>query len=95
MTMSSIIGFLENVGRDVALRHASRSQLRAAMEREHIAPALLDRTLIGDECDTRHKIYCMLFPEKPPQKAPSKKPSKAPKKAPAKKPSKKPGKSKK
>jgi RimJ/RimL family protein N-acetyltransferase len=94
--MSNVIGFLESVGRDAALRHASREQLLHAMQGENIAPqlqsALLDsgRMEIDSLLGVREKIYCSNFPVKTPKKAPAKTPAKAPpKKAPAKKPTKK------
>jgi len=77
---SNMIGFLENVGRDAALRHASREQLLQAMQDQSLSPAAMD-SLLG----TDNTLYCSNFPVKPPKKAPGKKPGKAP---PKKKPSK-------
>ncbi|MEO8803779.1 MAG: GNAT family N-acetyltransferase [Rudaea sp.] len=96
-TMSNVIGFLENAGRDAALRHASREQLLLAISRETIEPALRsalldqDRSRIDAMLGARDTMHCMVLPVKTPKKAPPKKvPGKAPpKKAPAKKPAKK------
>lgn len=101
--MSSITSFLENVGRDAALRHASAVQLRASMQREHMESAWQDAIVDRDAAriasigGVTGKIYCATFPVKVPQKAPAKKPGKPGKKPgkptpPAKKPSKAPAK---
>jgi hypothetical protein len=96
-TMSSTISFLESVGRDAALRHATGGQLAAAMQRERIAPELQaailgqSNTQIGEHLGVRDKIHCLNFPKKAPMKAPAKSPGK-PAKAPSKKPAKKPAK---
>jgi hypothetical protein len=97
--MSSVIGFIENIGRNATLRHASREQLLQAMQSESFSPKLQDTLLSADMSamdsllGVRETMYCSLLPVKspPPKKAPPKKaPVKAPpKKAPAKKPSKK------
>ena len=89
--MSNIIGFLENVGRDAALRHASREQLLQAMQDGQLPAAQRtavfsnSRAAIDEVLGTNETLYCSNFPAKPPQKAPGKKPGKAP---PKKKPSK-------
>ena len=99
--MSSTITFLDSVGRDAALRHATSAQLAAAMRRERIAPelhaAILGHgsTQIGEYLGVKEKIFCLNFPKKAPMKAPPKtpaKPKKTPAKTPAKKPAKKPSK---
>ena len=93
--MSNVIGFLENAGRNAALRHASREQLLQAMQREQIEPVLSaalmqpDRMAIDGLLGVRDKMYAAnktIVPPKP-KKAPAKKtPAKAPpKKTPAKK----------
>lgn len=90
--MSSIIGFLEKVGRDATLRHAANGQLLAAMQRDRIAPALQtailsqDRLEIESMLGARDKMYCATFPVKPTKKPakPTKKPVKKPVKKPAK-----------
>ena len=97
VSMSNVIGFLESVGRNAALRHAQREQLLQAMQGEDITPtlqaALLDtsRAQMDSLLGVRETLYCSNFPVKtPPKKAPGKTPVKAPpKKAPAKKPAKK------
>ena len=95
---SNVIGFLENVGRNAALRHASREQLLLAMQREEIAPelrsALLqpERMAIDGLLGVRETMHCQNQVIKPPKKVPplKKKPVKAPpKKTPAKAPPKK------
>lgn|GEM_PF-4561305 len=97
--VSNVIGFIEKVGRNAALRHATRAQLLQAMRDEDLSAthreALLgaDVSSIDSLIDIRGKMYCSQFPVKvpTPKKAPPKKqPAKAPpKKAPAKKPAKK------
>jgi hypothetical protein len=95
--MSNTISFLESVGRDATLRHATGSQLAAAMRRERISPELRAVILgqsgaqIGEYLGIRDKIHCLNFPKKAPMKAPPKSPGK-PAKAPGKKPAKKPAK---
>jgi RimJ/RimL family protein N-acetyltransferase len=94
-TMSNIIGFLEQAGRNAAMRHASREALLRAMSEEEIAPkertALLQtqRSMLDDLTSARETMYCSNQAVKAPQKkkAPAKK--KPAKKAPAKKPAKK------
>jgi RimJ/RimL family protein N-acetyltransferase len=94
--MSNVIGFLENAGRDAALRHASRDQLLQAMQRERIESTLCEallqpeRMAIDGLLGVREKMYCAnktVVPPPPAKKAPPKKtPAKAPpKKAPPKK----------
>ena len=96
--MSSMISFLESVGRDAALRHASSGQLDEVMRRGRIAPVLRAAILGGERAEidswlgVRSRIYCATFPVKTPAKAPPK-PGKAPTK-PGKKPSKAPSKGK-
>ena len=93
--MSNIIGFLEQAGRNAAMRHASREALLKAMREEEIAPqertALLhaQRAVMDDLTGARETMYCNNQAIKAPQKkkAPAKK--KPAKKAPAKKPAKK------
>ena len=97
VSMSNVIGFLENVGRDATLHNASREQLLQAMQHGNVAPELQSALLSSSRMEidsllgVREKMYCSNFPVKtPPKKAPAKKPAKAPpKKAPAKKPTKK------
>ena len=94
--MSNFIGFLENAGRDAAIRHATREQLLHAMLRERIEPAIRnallqpDRIAIDGLLGVRETMYCdnrAVTPKKAPAK---KQPAKAPpKKTPAKKPAKK------
>lgn len=92
--MSNIIGFLEQAGRNAAMRHASREALLKAMHEEEIVPA--QRSVLDNLTGARETMYAVNLSIKPPKKAPAKKkPAKAPpkkkpaKKAPAKKPAKK------
>ncbi|MGH8041586.1 MAG: hypothetical protein ACREPN_06030 [Rudaea sp.] len=90
--MSNIIGFLENAGRNAAMRHASRAQLLRALQGEGIEPvaqtALLQpqRSRLDALLAARETMYCANESITPPKKKPAKKPAK---KAPAKKPAKK------
>jgi hypothetical protein len=92
--MHSIIGFLDQVGRNAAMRHASHAALLQAMREEEISTehrnALLHSPLavLDDVTGARATMYCQNQVIKAPKKkAPAKK--KPAKKAPAKKPSKK------
>ena len=91
--MSNTISFLERVGRDAALRHATNAQLAAMMRQERIAPsaqeAILhrDRSVLDALLDAPVEIHCANFFKTPKTAPPSKKPEK-PAKAPTKKPSK-------
>ena len=92
--MSNIIGFLEQAGRNAAMRHASREALLKAMRKEEIAPkertALLhlQRAVLDDLTSARGTMYLKNTAIAPPKKkAPAKK--KPAKKVPAKKPAKK------
>jgi RimJ/RimL family protein N-acetyltransferase len=95
--MSSIISFLDSVGRNAELRHGAQEQLRIKMRRERVAPAMQaavlnqDRAQIDALLGVTDKIYCANFTPRVPQKAPAKKPAK-PGKKPTKKPAKKPAK---
>ena len=67
--MSNVIDFLEKMGRDGQLRHASTEDMAVALEVAQIAPELaaailardsaLVASLLGDS-----KIYCALIPSK-------------------------------
>ena len=97
--MSKIIGFLEQAGRDAALRHATRAELLRRMSEENVDPALQDallkpqRPALAALLGARETMYCSNQGPQPPKKAPVKAPPKkkgpAKKKAPAKKPAKK------
>ncbi|HXR62114.1 MAG TPA: GNAT family N-acetyltransferase [Rudaea sp.] len=100
--MSKIIEFLEQAGRDAALRHATREQLLRGMSRVNIGKTLQDAVLNAGSAglaaliDARETMYCQnqsKTPPKAPAKAPPKKAppkKKAPaKKAPAKQPARK------
>jgi hypothetical protein len=89
MAMSNIIGFLEQAGRNAALRHATREQLLRSMHEEKIEltaqQALLqsERTQIDGLLGVRETMYADNQRTKAPKKAPAKK--QPAKKAPAKK----------
>lgn len=81
-SMSNIVGFLENAGRDAAKRYATREQLLQMMQGEEVEPAaLIDRSVLGSLLGVRETMYCGTLGEKTPK--PGKKAPK--KKAPAKK----------
>jgi len=86
--MSNIIGFLEQAGRDAALRHATREQLLQRMHGENIEPTLQDallhqpRATLDGLLGVRETMYCDNQRTKTPKKAPAKK--QPAKKAPAK-----------
>jgi hypothetical protein len=90
--MHSIIGFLDQVGRNAAMRHASRDALLQAMREEEISPefrnaiAQSQPAMLGDLIGARETMYCKNRAVKPAKKSPAKKtPTKKPaKKAPAK-----------
>lgn len=83
-SMSNIIGFLENAGRDAAMRHANREQLLKIMERAGIAS---ERSVLDSLLGARETMFASNEKIAPPQKKPVKKtPAKKPaKKAPSKK----------
>lgn len=93
--MSNIIGFLEQAGRNAAMRHADREALLKAMHEQEIVPAQqravmqAQRSMLDELAGTRETMYCDNRATMPPKKkkAPAKK--KPAKKAPAKKPTKK------
>ncbi len=88
--MSNVIGFLENVGSNAALRHASRESVLRTMRDEEIESILLQpqRSLLNDLLGARETMYLKNQSSPPPKKkTPAKK--KPVKKAPAKKPVKK------
>jgi aminoglycoside 6'-N-acetyltransferase len=94
-TMSNIIGFLEQAGRDAAMRHASREGLLKTLREQELTSieqsAVLhaQMSVLDDLTGARETMYCQNAAAKPPKKkkAPAKK--KPAKKAPAKKPAKK------
>ncbi len=98
--VSNVIGFIENVGRNAALRHASREQLLQAMRDEDLSPTQRE-TLLGADVSAidsligiRDTMYCALFPRGGRRRRRRRRRrrhlrSAPPKKAPAKKPAKK------
>lgn len=91
--MSSIVAFLEVVGRDASLRHADRDRLLLAMQREGHAGLPIAISGGGIQIEDipllPRRIHCLNFPVRVPKKAPPKKPGKPPAKTPTKKPAKK------
>lgn len=87
--MSKIMGFLEQLGGNAALRHASRTALLRAMQHTDVTTAEMSAILhahdaaIGDIVGSRDTMYCDNRAVKAPKKSPAKK-SPA-KKSPAKK----------
>lgn len=49
--MSNIIGFLEHVGQDSALRHATTEELQAALDITQIAPSVQAAILANDRLE--------------------------------------------
>lgn len=92
--MRTVIAFLEHVGRDASLRHASREALLHAMHDEKIeataraAMAHAQRPVLDDLAGARDIMYLKNTAIAPPKKkTPARK--KSAKKAPRKKPAKK------
>lgn len=85
--MSNAIGFLENVGRNAALRHASRAQLLQAMNTNDVAHGVRDAMLHGTPLAALLGAREVMFA--PNTKVPKPAAKKPTKKAPAKKPAKK------
>ena len=85
--MSNVIGFLEQAGRDAAMRHASREQLLRVMREENIEPAVQDAMLHGSPLAALLGAREVMFA--PNTKTPKPAAKKSTKKAPAKKPAKK------
>lgn len=87
--MSNIIGFLEQAGRDAAMRHASREQLLRAMRKENIESAMQDAMLQPQGTPLAALLGAREVMFSPNTKAPKPAAKKSTKKAPAKKPAKK------
>ncbi|HMM58010.1 MAG: hypothetical protein JSS13_01840 [Proteobacteria bacterium] len=85
--MSNAIGFLENVGRNAALRHATREQLLHAMRTNDVEQVLRDAMLQGTPLAALLGAREVMF--SPNQRTPKPAAKKPAKKAPAKKPAKK------
>jgi hypothetical protein len=80
--MSNVISFLEQAGRDAAMRHATREQLLHAMCEGHVEPALQNALLQGTLPALLGAREVMFAPNTRAPKPAAKKPTK---KAPAKK----------
>ena len=87
--MSNVIGFLEQVGRDAAMRHASREQLLHAMGKENIEPAMQQAVLRPHAAALAALLGAREVMFAPNQKTPMPATKKPAKKTPAKKPAKK------
>jgi len=70
--MSHIIGFLENAGRNAAMRYAAGEQLLRIMECEEIPT---ERAVLDSLLGVRETMYCMVFAKmrEPAKKKPEKK----------------------
>jgi hypothetical protein len=67
--MSNVIGFLEKVGQDARLRHASRDEVELALAAEQMSPELQIAILAKDQprLETllgRSHFCCVMFPVK-------------------------------
>jgi hypothetical protein len=68
--MTNVISFLESVGQDAQLRHATKEELELAMNRAQIDPALQAALMRGDQnqlealLGTRINVVCAIFPGK-------------------------------
>lgn len=87
--MSNVIGFLEQAGRDAAMRHASREQLLHAMRAGNIEPAMQKAVLRPNAAALAALLGAREVMFSPNTKAPKPAAKKPAKKAPAKKPAKK------
>jgi hypothetical protein len=56
--MSSIIGFLEHIGQDEALRHGTADELRLAVERADLDPAFREALLLRDRSRLEELMHC-------------------------------------
>jgi hypothetical protein len=83
--MSNVIDFLEQAGRDAAMRHASREQLLHAMRAENIEPALQKAVLRPHAAALAALLGAREVMFSPNTKAPKPAAKKSAKKAPAKK----------
>lgn len=65
--MSNVISFLERLGRDAQLRHASDSELEQALINAHIDPAVREAILLRDQrrleslLGASPNVCCMIF----------------------------------
>jgi len=68
--MSNVIGFLESVGQDAALRHAAQGELKLALSGAQIDPALQIAILNNDQdrltalLGARTNLVCGVLPGK-------------------------------
>src|SRR5882757_4690768 len=69
-TMSNVISFLESVGQDAALRHATKEELELALNKAQIDPALQTAILEKDQrqiealLGAASNVCCGVFPGK-------------------------------
>jgi hypothetical protein len=68
--MSNVISFLESVGQDAVLRHATKEELELSLNASQIDPALQEAILQGDQVQleallkVKSNVCCMVFPGK-------------------------------
>jgi len=68
--MSNVISFLETMGQDAQLRHATSNELELALTDAHISPELQEALLQSDQAQleallgARINIVCSVFPGK-------------------------------
>ena len=68
--MSKVISFLETMGQDAHLRHATDSELELPLNRAQIAPDLQAAILSGDQTrvqallGAKTNVVCAIFPGK-------------------------------
>ena len=68
--MSNVIGFLEKMGQDAALRHAGNNEIELALASAQIDPALRTAILGNDRAQleallgARTNVYCLIAPGK-------------------------------
>jgi hypothetical protein len=67
--MSNVINFLERMGQDAQLRHASRNEMELALAGTQIDPELQAAILAGNQLQLealleRGPLYCLMFPVK-------------------------------
>jgi len=68
--MSDVIEFLERVGQDASLRHASRATLAEALQAARIDPRLSEALIRGDQAEVQavlgsSNVCCMVFAPAP------------------------------
>jgi hypothetical protein len=68
--MSNVIGFLEKMGQDASLRHATYNEMELALTSAQIEPEMQEAIIAGDKSQlelllgARINIVCSVFPGK-------------------------------